>query len=328
MILTSLALAFCSCVSSCGPIAKSKDYESLLDTASQIIAEARDGFDYDGFDLTLPEQESLTRQELCRYAEKAGALGAQELAAVKNEIESDEGYRDFGDLDSLFMKKDGDGPNPGGAGLGGGLFNKDPSSAKGDKRNDGLISPKEDLTGPSLDYGDTGGASKEIYNFPLYENDLSMASMAMSWETADFRFFGLYCSKESCAGLYNFFAEWINKQAIYRMSGSGTPLQVAAEGIAVLEGMAVAAGLTTAVITNTIENITAAFASFFDTFASAFSLTDPLLAAAALVIVVTVTACIMTLVSMIVFGALGKGFAIGWKIYKNIGWKWFCGEID
>ncbi len=39
-------------------------------------------------------------------------------------------------------------------------------------------------------------------------------------------------------------------------------------------------------------------------------------------------ACIGTLVAMIVFGFLGKGFAVGWKIHADFSWEWFCGSLD
>lgn len=39
-------------------------------------------------------------------------------------------------------------------------------------------------------------------------------------------------------------------------------------------------------------------------------------------------ACIGTVVSMIVYGNLGKGFAVGWKIHNIFWWKWFCGDLN
>lgn len=38
--------------------------------------------------------------------------------------------------------------------------------------------------------------------------------------------------------------------------------------------------------------------------------------------------CIGTIVAMIVYGFLGKGFAIGWKIHNIFWWEWFCGDLN
>lgn len=82
-------------------------------------------------------------------------------------------------------------------------------------------------------------------------------------------------------------------------------------------------------INTLIATITGAVSGIWTAFASLFTAGGPIGILIGLVVVLLGAACIGTIVAMIAYGYLGKGFAIGWKMYTIWvwDWEWFCGDI-
>lgn len=175
-------------------------------------------------------------------------------------------------------------------------------------------------------------AGDEIFKLLTVPCDSNKISTSANGKVDGVDFFGLLCSKDACANLYNVFADLINKQAMYRSGGDITPFKIITEAFKELSfvvsttiiGAAVVAKMKTL-----IGTITGAVSSIWTAFASLFTAGGPIGILIGLVVVLLGAACIGTIVAMIVYGYLGKGFAIGWKMHAIWvwDWEWFCGEV-
>lgn len=328
MLLSSLALVLCSCLNSCTPIAESKNYEELQSAATQMIDKASQEYDYEGFNLSLSDQESLIKQKLYQYAKENELYTISELANLKQSIELDDDYKKFDDIDTLFIKNEQNSPNPGGTGLGGGLFNKDPSSAKNDQKKDNTLAPKDNLTGPNLDYGDTSGTVKETYFFPELANDLSKATIATNYSIDKSNFFGIYCSKEACVGLYNAVTHFLNKQAIYKSNGIKGPLGTIAESLDYLSKVTLVGAALMNAAEKCIENMTVALIKLWGQFCNLFKTGGIIGVIVGTIIALIGTGCICLFCRMLRFGCKGKGFAIGWMVNNFLSWDWVYEELS
>ncbi len=78
-----------------------------------------------------------------------------------------------------------------------------------------------------------------------------------------------------------------------------------------------------------IGTITAAVSKIWFSFTALFTAGGPVGVICAATIALLGVACISTIVAMIVYGYLGKGFAIGWKTPTIFPWtwEWYCGEV-
>ena len=172
----------------------------------------------------------------------------------------------------------------------------------------------------------------EIFKLPTVPCDTNKISTSTNGKVNEVDFFGLLCSKDACANLYNTFAGWINKQAMYQSGNGITPFKIITEAFKELSFIAGTTIIGAAVVTkiNTlIATITGAVSGIWTAFASLFTAGGPIGILIGLVVVLLGAACIGTIVAMIVYGYLGKGFAIGWKMYTIWvwDWEWFCGDI-
>ena len=81
-------------------------------------------------------------------------------------------------------------------------------------------------------------------------------------------------------------------------------------------------------ISGVIAKITSALSTLWAEFCALFTAGGPLGFIVGMIIGLVGAACIGTLVAMIVFGFLGKGFVVGWKIHADFSLEWFCGSLD
>lgn len=83
-------------------------------------------------------------------------------------------------------------------------------------------------------------------------------------------------------------------------------------------------------INDIIATITGAASSIWVNFCSLFTAGGPVGIIIGLVIGLLGAAFIGTLIAMIVYGYLSKGFAIGWKMHsiRVWNWEWFCGNLN
>ena len=79
--------------------------------------------------------------------------------------------------------------------------------------------------------------------------------------------------------------------------------------------------LTPALVTTVISALVGYFTELWSSFCSLFTSGGPIGILVGLIIGLVGAACIVTLVTMFVMGAQGKGFAVGWKVYNLFNWK-------
>ena len=114
-----------------------------------------------------------------------------------------------------------------------------------------------------------------------------------------------------------------NKRAASLLSDGAAEkaVDVLRSGLNTYSGFAAAVGSSQdAIAAGAIGIITCALSSLWASFCALFSSGGPIGLIGA--------ACIGTIVAMIVYGFLGKGFAIGWKIHNIFWWEWFCGDLN
>lgn len=157
---------------------------------------------------------------------------------------------------------------------------------------------------------------------PVNSNNISTP---VSGKVDEVNFFDLLCSKDACVTLYNLFADWLNNKTMYVASGTKTPVSVITDAFMLLMKSTV---ITSGIITSTIATITGAFAALWAQFCALFSNGGIVGVILGIIIALLGIACIGAIVTMIVYGFLEKGFAIGWKIHHIFSWEWFCGELN
>jgi len=161
-------------------------------------------------------------------------------------------------------------------------------------------------------------------NLPVLSYNPSAPSTTLTGQVDGCSFIGLICNKEACISIYNVFAGFFNKQIMYKVSNSGSPLNLISEAFNTLKSIAVPSALVVGTI---IAELTGFLSSLWAQFIALFTaggLPGIILGS---VIGLIGLACIATITAMIVFGYLGKGFAIGWKVHNIFWWESFHGYI-
>lgn len=350
MLLGSLALTVSTCITGCGQLATSNRIDAIKQNANEIVLRAASDFDYSDYDLNFEEQQSFTKQKLYAYAEKNKIFSNEELNALKEAIVSDEDFVDFGDIDNLFVSDKISKVSDLDANINvksKKLYSDLEFSAASDavRINNKLVS--NNFTDIYFEDGGNGGSAgmgnndetstkesektnenEEEYELPILAYNAKNISTSISGQIDGCSFFGLLCSKDACINLYNAFAGWINNQIVYSASGSGSPFKIIAESFKTLAVAAAVGSSQDAIAAGAIGIITCALSSLWASFCALFSSGGPIGLIIGLVIGLIGAACIGTIVAMIVYGFLGKGFAIGWKIHNIFWWEWFCGDLN
>ena len=135
-------------------------------------------------------------------------------------------------------------------------------------------------------------------------------------------FFGLAANKDACAGVYEAFAGWIDRQDLYKANDS-----ITAAGFICGALVALGAIPTSAIIWTTIGKIVGYLTGLWKIFVSFFSAasassTFGLSVILGIIIGALGCAAIFYLASMLVCGFLGFGFLEGWKVYNIFDWQW------
>lgn len=347
MIFTPLALTICTCVNvSFGKIViTNNDKDVIYDAIEQVLVESSERLDYSNYDLTFDEQESLTQQVLFEFAKENKLFSDDELFYLSNEIKSYDNYVEFDDLDTLFISQED--------------INRLTYNSTNNKSNDfnsimdddqfDLIHFTDEQNQTFWDNIENNSASDEnnnestnteanaeteiseetIEQLEILECNENNISSSANGKIDDHPFFGIKCSKDACVSLYNMFAKFINQQTVYNASGSGSPTKLVIDCFKALSASCAKGILLDSLIKDTISKITKAISSIWIKFTSLFSTSgSPIKFILGVVIAIVGLACIGTIVAMIVFGYLGKGFAVGWIIYALFDWRWYSGELD
>lgn len=302
-----------------------------------MLVESSERLDYSNYDLTFDEQESLTQQVLLEFAKENKLFSDDELFYLSNEIKSYDNYVKFDNLDTLFISQED---------INRLTYN---SNNKSNDFNSIMYDDQFDLIhftdeqnkafwdsveNNSATTDETTNTEIENSNDPVEQleilecNENNISSSA-NGKIDDHPFFGIKCSKDACVSLYNMFADFINKQTIYNASGSGSPTKLVVDCFKALSASCAKGILLDSLIKDTISKNTKAISSIWIKFTSLFSTSgSPIKFILGVVIAIVGLACIGTIVAMIVFGYLGKGFAVGWIIYALFDWRWYSGELD
>jgi hypothetical protein len=360
MLLVSLGLTVSTCLSGgCGQIAVANNVAQINESAVKIIQKSIDNFDYGNYSLTFNEQESFSKQKLLSFAEENQLFTVDVLNDLKTFIESDGNFTYFGNIDELFIRE---------SNVDSVLINQDinqiNTQLNGDLKAKSTIDNiaidkrlvvNKNFSDISFTVDNSGGTSgenkpdsskndeakdipditpgEEIYKLPTVPCDANNLSTSVNGQVDGVNFFGILCSKDACINLYNTFANWINKQAMYKSGNNITPFKIISEGFKALLPIVSTTILGAAVITKIngiIATIARAASSIWANFCSLFTAGGPVGIIIGLVIGLLGAACIGTLIAMIVYGYLSKGFAIGWKMHSICvwNWEWFCGNLD
>ncbi|MGM9813586.1 MAG: hypothetical protein ACI32C_01550 [Candidatus Enteromonas sp.] len=62
-------------------------------------------------------------------------------------------------------------------------------------------------------------------------------------------------------------------------------------------------------------------------FLLAISAGNPVAIAIGVIIALLVSACLAIIITMVVHGYIGKGFAVGWFIHSLFDWEWYGGDL-
>jgi hypothetical protein len=261
MLLVSLGLTISTCLTGgCGQIAVANNMAQINESAIKIIQKSIDNFDYGNYSLTFNEQESFSKQKLLSFAEENQLFTVDILKDLKTLIESDANFAYFGNIDELFIRD---------SNVDSVLINQDIKQISTRLNSD--LKAKSTIDNIAIDKGlvannnfsditftvdDSGGASgesnhdssnnneakdnpditpgEEIYKLPAVPCDANNLSTSVNGQVDGVNFFGLLCSRDACTNLYNTFANWINKPAIYKSGNSITPFKIISEGFKAL----------------------------------------------------------------------------------------------
>ena len=335
MILGSLALTISTTLGgTCGEIANFKNIEAIKESANEIILAAANNYDYSEYDLTYDEHQSFVKQKLYQYAKNNKLFGIEELENLKTSIESDPNYTHFENIDALFIKKN---ENPKVINDTMDLTNKNlfdklnNFSFAGNKQIDDVIvknnftdiSYNTDLDGNSGS-SSSGNTSNSEEKFPILSYDSNKVSTSINGTVDGCNFLGILCSKDACINLYNIFAGWLNRKEMFSAVGRKTPVGFILDEVKNLKEYA---NISVPIITAAIAKITGFFSVMWSEYCSLFTAGGPVGFIIGTVIAIIGADCIAVIVTMIVYGFLKKGFAIGWKFHYNILPDWFCGEL-
>lgn len=236
MLLWSLALTISTCLSGgCGQLSTVNRVTAIKESAVEIVKQTIENFDYGYYDLSFSEQESFSKQKLLSYAKENQLFTVDVLEDLQTLIEKDPNFTYFEDVDELFIRKSNVNPR---------IINEKINNI-GNKLNNDIraistldkVAMDRDLIVTNnfsdiyFDVGETGGPSNsagnngsdssneteveetpettnedEIFKLPTVPCDTNKISTSTNGKVNEVDFFGLLCSKDACANLYNTFA--------------------------------------------------------------------------------------------------------------------------
>ena len=320
MLLSSIALIISTCLSGpCAPLASSYRLEEVNESAREIIDYASNYFDYSNYDLTYEEEQSLIKQKIYQFAENNNLLSIEELEYLKKEIVSSDDYTYFENIDSLFIKDDAYSLN---------AFNTIKLNDKPITNKFSISSLDHDGEDISSDNNDTESGVSTDYQLPILYCDTDKISISIDGKVDGCYFFGIVCSKDACVGLYNTLAGYINKQAIYQINGLSFPLALIVETLSTLVSTTLRGAQFVTFVSSQIEALKGALLSIWNEFATFLGSAGPIGAIIGIIIAIVGSFCIAIITEMIVYGYLGKGFAIGFKIHNIFWWEYIHEELD
>lgn len=325
MIASSLILTAVTTLSGVNNVAKANKIEILKQNSIEIIQKASTEFEFDVIGSNINDQFQITKEKILSFYEENNLLNDDYIEAMKTKVVEDDSFQitniesyELYSFDKISIKnmindireisivennnnlrfKSGNFQIP--AEIFSDLNNKDKSgSNQNDNQQDGTATFQQTL--------------------PILEYNSSNVTSTVGGKVDGVNFVGIIANRDSCIGLYNTVARFLNNQVMYGASGIKGPASMIIETLLTL---------TPALVTTVISALVGYFSGLWSSFCSLFASGGPIGIVVGLIIGLVGAACIATLVTMFVMGAQGKGFAVGWKVYNLFNWKWYCGEAN
>lgn len=325
MIASSLILTAVTTLSGVNNVAKANKIEILKQNSIEIIQKASTEFEFDVIGSNINDQFQITKEKILSFYEENNLLNDDYIEAMKTKVVEDDSFQitniesyELSSFDKISIKnmindireisivennnnlrfKSGNFQIP--AEIFSDLNNKDKSgSNQNDNQQDGTATFQQAL--------------------PILEYNSSNVTSTVGGKVDGVNFVGIIANRDSCIGLYNTVARFLNNQVMYGASGIKGPASMIIETLLTL---------TPALVTTVISALVGYFSGLWSSFCSLFASGGPIGIVVGLIIGLVGAACIATLVTMFVMGAQGKGFAVGWKVYNLFNWKWYCGEAN
>ncbi len=331
-MISSLILTIATCLSGVQSISNANNLDSVSSETSDIIEKAASAYDYSSFDLDINAQSSLAKQKLFAYEKEQGTLGKIGERKVSSLIESSSDYTHFADLDDMFLKPLGSVERTAyersRQNLENALESIDIGTISAYKPSVASISETSISTASVTDskyqsvYGGGGGDGEAFAPLPCYEYDEGKIDIAKEGSIDGVKFYGVMLSKESCVAVYNAFAKYMNNQAMYAASGIKGPLGTI---YSILKDIANGGTIIGMAVSAAIAKVTSCLSSIWAKITNVLRSLNTIVAAVLLMIGV---ACITVFSSMIVFGAVQKGYALGFLRYSFLNWGFYADFID
>lgn len=334
MAISTLILTIATCLSASQNAVAAQDIERLYASSEELIAKSAESFDYSSYDLDYDGGMSLTKQELYSYYEDS--LSALERTTIKKSITESDDYKYFSDVAGMYLKIDCiasfkdvvsnfDALQKDTIKINSQLSVTTPLSSSGSS-NQNVSTCKIDNTFHLYEGGGSGGcSSEETINFPIHPYNESNIKFVTKCTLDGTAFIGLYFSPDACTAFYSKVSTWMNDHAVYAASQMKSPVSLIYSGI---KKVIAAAALSIELVRTVVATITAAFAKIYS-YIAAFIASIPgvIKTIIAAIIGMAITACIVVMANIFVYGSKMKGYALGFKKKTaSIFWEPYAGE--
>lgn len=330
MLFSSLIITAATCISGCADIGNGLTAEELKSKSEAILSEAAAVYDYSDYELSYEQGDSLMKQALLSYGEENGYFSSVEASFLRSQIQSEEGYFPYSDLDSMYVKE-------------GALEEKtklktDLSVFKDVRKSDnptvlnfntsssavsGNASINTASLGSGMSFGrdDSGsGGGEPKINFPKKECKTENIAFYGSEMVNGHRFFGVLLTPDFCIDVYNNISSWFNRQKIYKASGIKGPAGMIYEIWENLVEYGPAVGFTAASVF--AAQATKYVAELISPLLISLQNAQPIGIIIATVLLLVSVAVAFFFAMAFWLGYKGKGYAIGWEICGLLSWKW------
>lgn len=343
MITTSLFLTFATSLGGANSLAQANQLEALQNEADEIIERASAEFIYEEA-FQLGEAFGVTKQKLFEFYEENELLDSDYLEALRTNLENDNQeteitiaesplakYLVAEDRTKTFMShiddfniqsavsdlslnsRPWDTTFQFGDAVSTSKYTITPSPSTGSPST-----PSSSSSSSSNSSSSSQSSNSAVIVLPIKPYNEDHVATIAGGKLDGVTFVGLMFSRDTCVAFYNKVAGWLNNQVIYSSSPTGGPATMIINAL-MLSAPAMALA--------TIAKLTEYFTGIWSTWCSYLGgVGGPVGIAIALIIGLVGAACIATLITMLVMGYNGKGFAIGWKVPNIFKWKWYCGE--
>lgn len=334
MIGLSIAITFSTILTAgCGQIAEESQLEAIRNSSNQIISTACNNFDYSNYDLDYNQSLMLTKLKMYDFACRHSLFSDKEINSLYELLGNDDEFYNIDTYNDIYLSDDTTQEQTNDIideNFNVILDNLTPVSSEIVTEIDNCIIDNEfvDLFISDDEDEEQSNDNDKDLTLPILSYDRNNMMFSMHGKYDNCNFFGIYCSKDACINLYNAFANFANNMVMYSASGSGSPLKLIVQTIKTITAYTLTGATLAAALSGKIATITGALTKLWATFLAGFTSKDVVSIIISFVIFLIDVGCISIIVTMIIYGYLKKGFALGWKIHSWLNWEWIQGDLD